>query len=233
MPAGAYIATPQTHLGNSTSASYLTMTNGLGRLDELSPEKSFASPSGGGRRTNDLVSQIQNSRRQGRNAAASNAGISLRTPGAGGAGGRDPLRVLLNGPTGRGEFTPLMKSVTKNNLRRTSAGAAKNKKFGVPDTPAFLREGHSLNAGATPGLPRLGDQSGIYGENTGSSATDADAVDYTPMPQNVSSSVKSTPLAQLPGRDGAGLAGGEGNVMTLREQENVSGTLLCSVRYCV
>lgn len=195
MPAGTYINTPQTLAGNET---YLT--NGLGRLDEVSPEKSFASPS----RSRDLIGQIQHTRRGN--------GLSLRTPRV---GGRDPLRVLPNGPAAKTEFTPLMKSVTKNNLRRSSA-----KKFGVPDTPAYLKDGNSIN-GATPGLPKLGDNSNIYAEHTGSSA--GDAVDYTPMPQNVSSSAQGTPLAQLPPRDG-GAVMGDGNIMTLREQENASQT---------
>ena len=190
MPAGTYINTPQ------TNQTYLT--DGLGRLDELSPEKSFASPS----RSHDLIGQIQKARRGN--------GINLKTPRA---GGRDPLRLLPNGPPAKSEFTPLMKSVTKNNLRRASA-----KKFGVPDTPAYLKENYSIN-GATPALPKLGENSQIYAENTSSSA--GDAIDYTPMPQNVSSSAQSTPLAQLPTRDG-GVVVGDGNMMTLREQENVS-----------
>jgi hypothetical protein len=193
MPAGTYINTPQTLAGNET---YLT--NGLGRLDEVSPEKSFAPPS----RSRDLIGQIQHARRGN--------GVSLRTPRV---GGRDPLRALPNGPAAKSEFTPLMKSVTKNNLRRSSV-----KKFGVPDTPAYLKDGNSIN-GATPGLPKAEDNSNIYTEQTSSSA--GDPIDYTPMPQNVSSSVQSTPLAQLPAKDGGAVVG-DGNIMTLREQENAS-----------
>ena len=192
MPGGVYINTPATTAGDAT---YLT--NGLGRLDELSPEKSFAAPS----KNNDLITQLQKSRKNG---------VSLKTPRA---SQRDPLRLLPNGPVGRSEFTPLMKSVTKNNLRRASA-----KKFGVPDTPAFLKENYSMN-GATPGLPTMVDDSQILPENTTSSA--GEAMNEPPIPQNISSSVNSTPLAQLPGRDGRGGVLGDGNIMTLREQENV------------
>jgi hypothetical protein len=192
MPAGTYINTPQTLAGNET---YLT--NGLGGLDGVSPEKSFASPS----RSHDLIGQIQKARRGN--------GINIKTPRV---GERDPLRLLPNGPAVKSEFTPLMKSVTKNNLRRSS------RKFGVPSTPAYLRDGGSVN-GATPGLPKLGDNSQIYAEHTSSST--GDAANYTPLPQNVSSSAQSTPLAQLPARDG-GAVMGDGNVMTLREQENAS-----------
>ena len=193
MPTGTFINTPQTLAGNET---YLT--NGLGRLDEVSPEKSFASPS----RSHGLIGQIQKARRGN--------GINIKTPRV---GGRDPLRILPNGPPTKSEFTPLMKSVTKNNLRRSSG-----KRFGAPDTPAYLRDGNSIN-GPTPGLPKFEDNSQTYAEHTSSSA--GDAVDYTPMPQNVSSSVQSTPLAQLPARDG-GAVMGDGNIMTLREQENAS-----------
>jgi hypothetical protein len=199
MPAGTYIATPATAAGNDTYS-----TNGLGRLDELSPEKSIAPSSRG----NDLVSRIQGAGRGGK-------GISLATPRA---GGRDPLRLLPNGPVGgKSEFTPLMKSVTKSNLRRASAG----RRLAGVETPVYLREGYRSN-GATPALPRLGDNSQIYAENTSSSAG-GDGVDYTPLLRQVGdSSAQSTPLAALPGRNGEGAVVGDGNMMTLREQENVS-----------
>src|SRR2546423_417337 len=193
MPAGTYINTPQTLAGNET---YLT--NGLGRLDEVSPEKSFAPPS----RSHDLIEDMQKARRGN--------GTNIKTPRV---RGRDPLRLLPNGPPAKSEFTPLMKSVTKNNLRRSSA-----KRLGIPDTPAYLRDGNSIN-GATPGLPKFGDSSQIYAEHTSSSA--GDAIGYTPMPHNVSSSAQSTPLAQLPARDG-GVVMADGNIMTLREQEHAS-----------
>ena len=197
MPAGAYIATPATNLENAT---YLT--NGLDRLNNISPEKSYIPQSG----RRDLIGDIQRARR--------GHGVNIKTPRA---SARDPLSLLPNGaPNAKSEFTPLMKSVTKNNLRRSSSGV---KRMGVPDTPAALRDSMY---GATPGLPRLSENSQIYVEHT-SSSTGSHAVNYTPQVlQNVSSSAQSTPLAQLPGRDGAGnLAGGDGNMMTLREQENI------------
>jgi hypothetical protein len=195
MPHPDYIDTPQTAAGNS----YLT--NGLGRLDDLSPEKSFASPSRG----RDLIQGIRNGR-----------GLSLKTPRA---GARDPLRLLPNGAGQKGEFTPLMMSVTKkNHMRRTSG-----RKLGA-QTPSFMKENSILN-GPTPALPRGGDNSRIYDEKTSSSA--GDAANETPMPQAVSSSsAQSTPLAQLPGRDGIGGVVGEGNMMTLREQESVSWAMM-------
>lgn len=193
MPARNYIDTPQTAADNS----YLT--NGLGGLDDVSPEKSFASPSKG----RDLIQGLRNGR-----------GLSLKTPHA---GARDPLRLLPNGGGQKGEFTPLMMSVTKkNHLQRTN-----KKKSGAP-SPSFLGENSILN-GMTAALPRPGDNSRFYDEGTNSSA--GDVANETPIPQNVSSSAQSTPLAQLPGRDGGAGVVGDGNMMTLREQENVSQTM--------
>lgn len=185
-----YIDTPQT----TADKSYLS--NGLGRLAELSPEKSFMSPGKG----QDLVQGIRNGR-----------GLSLKTPKP---SARDPLRLLPNGAATRGEFTPLMMSVTKKNHLRRASGARV-----APQTPS-IKETSILN-GPTPALPTMGDDSRTYDERTSSSA--GDAANETAMPQGASSSAQSTPLAQLPGRDGRGAVVGDGNIMTLREQENVSG----------
>src|SRR5271163_2123706 len=141
MPVGQYIHTPATN-----NASYLS--TGLDRLGEMSPEKSFFAPP----QNRDLVSQMKNTRQNGMN---------LKTPRA---GGRDPLRLLPNGNQGKTEFTPLMMSITKNNLARRMSG----KKKGVPDTPAYLKEGYSLN-GVTPGLPRMAENSQLQSEHTTSS----------------------------------------------------------------
>ncbi|KAI9870485.1 MAG: hypothetical protein M1823_008727, partial [Watsoniomyces obsoletus] len=102
-----------------------------------------------------------------------------------------------------------MQSVTKKNAaRRLSA-----RKSGGPETPAFLKNGY-IN-GNTPGLPDL---SHLQSENTSSSAGNAN--DMTPLPHNVSSSAQSTPLAQLPARNGGAVVN-DGNMMTLREQEGI------------
>jgi chromosome segregation ATPase len=191
MPVGAYIGTPATNAGDGT---YLT--NGVDRLGELSPEKSVFAQS----QNVDLITQMKNARGNGR---------ALRTPRA---GDRDPLRLLPN-PGAKSEFTPLMKSAAKNNMARRLSG----KKFGAPETPAYLREGFSINGG-TPALPKMADNSQLHSEHTGSSAGYNN--DNTPLPHNVSSSANSTPLAQLPGRDAGGVVN-DGNMMTLREQENI------------
>lgn len=174
--AGISIGTP-----SATQQSFAS--DDFDDLDKLGIEASFVAP-----KDKDVL--FQGSRK------------NLRTPRA----GSQPLTQLVNGNYVRGgkaEFTPLMKSVAKNNIsKRLSASA---RRHGVP-TP-----------GATPGLPlpRM-DETNIESQHTSSSVG---RNDYTPMPQNLSSSVAGTPLAQLPARDGAVV--NDGNVMTLREQENI------------
>lgn len=185
----AYINTPQT-----TDATYLT--NGFDRLGDMSPEKSFQAPAHG----HDLISQMRGTRQKG---------IGLKTPRA---SGRDALRLLPNGNNGKGEFTPLMKSVTKNNIARRMS----SRKAGGVETPAHLRNGYAN--GATPALPRLDENSQLNGDHTSSSANNDS--EFTPLPQNLSSSAQSTPLAQLPSRSGGGVVN-DGNMMTLREQEGI------------
>lgn len=151
-------------------------------LEGLSPEKSFLAPS----QPRDLISQMRSAKMQG---------IDLKTPRN---GTRDPLRLLPNGNHPKSEFSPFMKSATKNNISRRLS----SKK------PA---------SAYTPSLPRLVDVSQLEGENTSSSA--GRVMDDTPVPQQASSA-HSTPLAQLPARDKGGLLN-DGNLMTLREQENI------------
>ena len=181
-----YIDTPRTDAGNTT------FLNNAQDLENLSVENSFQIPANG---ENDLLKQLRTNRR----------GLDLRTPRS-----RAPLNDRRNLPTapGHGEFTPLMKSVTKNNLLRNG------KKNGVPDTPAFLKPGFK-NSVESPALPAP-DGSAVYGDETASSLTEQDQV--TPIPQVASSSAQSTPLATLPKRDGGGLFA---DGATLKEQENV------------
>src|SRR5436305_4145592 len=96
--------TPQTEVGNATYMAHLNS-----QLD-FSHEQSFISPS---KDNNDLVKQMANNRRA----------ISLKTPRS-----RLPLHDRPNkggaGPGGQGEFTPLLKSVTRSNHLRRSMGIA-------------------------------------------------------------------------------------------------------------
>ena len=146
------------------------------------------------KRKDDIVSHLRNGH-----------GMSLNTPRA-----RIPLADRRNLP-GRTEFTPLQQSVSRNLFERNGNVG------GGPETPAFLKA--SYQGGDSLVLPR-GDVSGMYGSDLGSSIIgDGEG---TPMPQVASSSAQSTPLAVLPKRDAAGVLPDQGNMMTLREQENVS-----------
>lgn len=169
------------------------MTNGH-NLDNFSLENSLLSPIK--KRNGALTDHI----RAGR-------GISLKTPQE-----RVPFTDRRNLPSvpGRGEFTPLLQSVARKNLQRNG------KLSGAPETPAFLKA--SYQGSDSPALPGV-DQSGVYGSDLGSSVIGDN--NGTPIPQATSSSAQSTPLAVLPKRDAAGVLADQGNVMTLREQENV------------
>lgn len=171
------------------------MTNGHD-FENFSMEPSLLSPL---KRKEDIVSQLRNGR-----------DIGLKTPRA-----RVPLADRRNLP-GRTEFTPLLQSVARKRLERTG------KLGGAPETPAFLKA--SYQGSDSPALP-VGDVSGVYGSDLGSSVLGDGGGDGTPMPQVASSSAQSTPLAVLPKRDAAGGLTDQGNMMTLREQENVRAKL--------
>ena len=134
-------------------------------------------------------------------------GTSLKTPRA-----RFPLADRRNVPIvpKQAEFTPLLQSVTKKNFERS------RKRKSGPETPAFLRNGNDENR--SPALPAA-DASAMYGSDFGSSVLGNSG--STPIPQVASSSAQSTPLAALPKRDATGVVNDQGNLMTLREQENV------------
>ncbi|KAJ9196572.1 hypothetical protein DTO027B5_1583 [Paecilomyces variotii] len=202
-----YIDTPRTEVdGNATY-----MTNGLrsvarSHLSALeSVENSFQTPS----KEDDIIKSMENGRRRG------SSGFSLRTPRAGSGpkttrNALDHRRNLPSAAPPKGEFTPMMKSATRNNYLRNMSAARGN---GVPQTPAYLRASYRSNAN-TPGLPPI-DMTDIYGDDA--TATD----DVTPLPQEVaSSSAQSTPLPMLPERDGGVVSDGQ-NMMTLKEQEKI------------
>lgn len=100
-----------------------------------------------------------------------------------------------------------MKSVTKTNFLR-----------GVPETPAYLKDGYRSN-GATPGLPRM-ESSGILMDGESD-------VDTTPVPNiETSSAQDDTPLPVLSRKEGGGGGiilgnGDEGQGISLREQMQV------------
>ena len=173
--------------------------NGLANghnIEDISMEMSFQSPK---KRQPDLVSQMRNGR-----------GTSLRT-----ASNRSALGNVPNFPAGRrsGEFTPLLKSATKRNAYKGKENVM------LPQTPAFLKasyQGKDSSALAPP------DTSVLYESDTSSFVGTYDGA--APLPQVASSSAQSTPLAVLPSRNGDRMLDDQRNLMTLREQENVSAS---------
>ncbi|KAL8776970.1 MAG: hypothetical protein Q9194_002819, partial [Teloschistes cf. exilis] len=172
-------------------AGNLTSMTNFG-IDDISVENTFLSPS---KKESDLISQMRNHR-----------GVNLKTPRS-----RAPFGDRRNLPVapGQGEFTPLLKSVAKKNLQKAG------RQNGAPETPAFLKKG--FKGDPSPALPAR--SLGAYSENTGSSVGISD--DGTPVPPVASSSAQATPLAILPKRNAEGVFAEQGNVLTLREQENI------------
>jgi len=183
--------TPRTNIGDAT---YLT---NQAPLDfDISQEQSFQSPS---KDNNNLIQQLQNGRR---------GAINLNTPRS-----RVALSDRRNLPAGLGggEFTPLLKSATRNSALRGGRG-----KENIPATPAFLKASglDNIPEDFSP-LPLLG--SSVYGQDS----RNGSYMSGTPMPQIESSSAASTPMALLPRRtEGPGVLQ-DGNQLSLREQENV------------
>ncbi|KAF5858414.1 hypothetical protein ETB97_004409 [Aspergillus alliaceus] len=198
-----YIDTPRTEVdGNATYLTNGFRSVGRHNLSALdSVENSFQTPS----KDEDLLKVLGDGRRR------SSGGFKLSTPraGTGPKSTRNAFNSRQHLPTAappKGEFTPLMKSATKNNfLRNTSTARGNGYK-----TPGYMKEGRSSMQ--TPGLPGY-DMTDIDEE----AATDDEP---TPLPQVASSSVQSTPLAGLSGRGGNGLLN-DGQNMTLKEQEKI------------
>ncbi|OBT63344.1 hypothetical protein VE03_07246 [Pseudogymnoascus sp. 23342-1-I1] len=178
---GIGLDTPRTAIGDAT---YLNNPD-----FDISEEQSFQSPS---KDNNNLVQQLQNGRR----------GINLKTPRS-----RAPFgdRRNTNNNGFGGEFTPLLKSATRNNALKLG------KENGVPRTPAFLRPG---------GLDNIAEDLSPV-PNMDSTYADASYASGTPIPQIDSSSLASTPLAMLPRRPEGANVLQDGNQLSLREQENV------------
>ncbi|KAF4456595.1 hypothetical protein F53441_1339 [Fusarium austroafricanum] len=179
---GGALDTPRTNIGDATY---------LGQPDfaDITQEASFHSPPKDG----NLLQQLRNGRSNG---------INLRTPRQ-----RGPLADRRNLPpsVGGAEFTPLLKSATRNSVRRFG----KENGTAVPNTPALDKIDES---DLTP-VPRgdtsiyLGSRNQSYMENT--------------IPEVDTSSATSTPLA-VPRRKGGDKGPlQDGNQLSLREQENV------------
>ncbi|GJC77751.1 spindle pole body protein pcp1 [Colletotrichum liriopes] len=171
--------TPRTNIGDAT---YLSRQPDF----DISQEASFQSPPA---KENNLLHQLRNGR---------SGGINLRTPR-----GRGPFADRKNLPAGLGgaEFTPMLKSATRNSIRRRSG----KENGAVPNTPALGRVDEDM----TP-IPNI--DTSMYQSRS--------FVDRTPLPEVDSTSTTSTPLVVLPRRDGKGPLQ-DGNQLSLREQESV------------
>lgn len=182
---GIGLDTPRTNLGDAT---YLPNNT----LDfDISQELSFQSPS---KDNNNLVNQLKNARR---------GNADLRTPRS-----RAVLGDRRNLPAGLGggEFTPLLRSATRNSalrLGKENSTPALSKLRGLQDIPEAFSP-----------LPQLG--SSIYGRQSRNESY----LSGTPAP-HIDSSAASTPMALLPRRTEGPGALQDGNQLSLREQENV------------
>ncbi|KAK2612112.1 hypothetical protein QQS21_001842 [Conoideocrella luteorostrata] len=180
---GGALDTPQTNIGDAT---YL---NRQPDFADISQEASFQSPG----RDGDFLQQLRNGR---------STGISLRTPRQ-----RGPLADRRNLPPsiGGAEFTPLLKSVTRNSVR----------KLGKENSAVALNAAglDRIDEDHMTPLPKM--DSSLYLASQNQSYLD------NTLPYVESSSIASTPLAMQSRRDGNKGPLQDGNQLSLREQENV------------
>ncbi|KAK4452080.1 myosin-7 [Podospora aff. communis PSN243] len=180
--------TPRTNVGDAT---YLSRRPDF----DISQELSFQSPS----KDANIGQQLRNGGRP-----------SLRTPrGNNRAPFTDRRNLPLATGIGGNEFTPLLKSATRNTARQY--GIPGGKENGLA-TPAFLAK---IDEDMTP-MP-LGETS-VYGASRNTSTY----MENTPLPAADDSSVASTPMVmRRRGGDAAKAPLEDGNQLSLREQENV------------
>jgi chromosome segregation ATPase len=178
---GIGLDTPRTNVGDAT---YLDRAPDL----DITQEPSFQSPS--------KEPNVFQSLRNGTGRPA------LRTPR--GTKNRAPFTDRMNLPGGIGgaEFTPLLKSATRNSARRRSG-----KENGLT-TPALGK----ISEDMTP--VQVGESS-VY------RSRDQSYVDRTPLPDADSDSTASTPMMMRRGKGGDGGPLQDGQQLSLREQENV------------
>lgn len=174
-PGYGSLDTPRTNVGDAT---YLDRRPDF----DMTQEPSFVSPP---KDSNNLLSQLRNGR----------GGASLRTPR-----GRAPFADRPNMPAsiGGAEFTPMLKSATRNSARRRGKENGR-----VPATPAY----DALEADLTP---VAGGEASMFSRSYGDT-----------LPVVDTSSAASTPMA-IPQRRSAGKGPlQDGHQLSLREQENV------------
>jgi hypothetical protein len=125
-------------------------------------------------------------------------------------GGRAPLARRRN-LNAKPEFTPLLKSAAKNRMFR-DRDAKENPDM---ETPAASKLRRSVLA-SSPAFP----------DNSVMVDSSISGMDHTPVIHESSSSM-STPIPAMPRRGELDLGNGDGNVLTLKEQEAVR--FLCTV----
>ncbi|KAK7992229.1 Spindle pole body protein pcp1 [Apiospora saccharicola] len=145
---------------------------------DMTQEPSFQSPPD----KNNLFQQMRN----GRSGAA-----PVRTPRAG---------------IGGAEFTPMLKSATRNSARRSYGGKENQNGIATPALRKIEEDGDMTN------IPV---ESSLYGPSRHS------YVEATPMPETDNTSDASTPLVVPMRRGGDKGPLHDGNQLSLREQENV------------
>lgn len=180
---GGALDTPRTNMGDAT---YLSQQPDFA---DISQEASFQSPGKDG----NFLQQLRNGRSNG---------VTLRTPRQ-----RGPLADRRNLPpsVGGAEFTPLLKSATRNGVRKNG----KENGAMIPNTPALDR----IDEDDLTPVPRM--DASIY-----SSSRNQSYLENT-LPQIDSSSVASTPLVMQARRGGDRGPLQDGNQLSLKEQENV------------
>lgn len=178
---GIGLDTPGTNVGDAT---YLSRQPDF----DMTQEPSFQSPS----KEPNVFQSLRNG----------GARLTLRTPR--GTRNRAPFSDKMNLPNGIGgaEFTPLLKSITRNSARR---------------------RGGKENGLVTPALGKIEeDMTPIrVGESSIFRSRDASLLDRTPLPEADSDSTATTPLIM---RRGGARKGGplhDGQQLSLREQESV------------
>ncbi|KJR80060.1 spindle-pole body protein (Pcp1) [Sporothrix schenckii 1099-18] len=188
---GGSLDTPRTNAGDAT---YLERPPDF----DVSQEMSFQSPTKDG----NIFDQMRNGGKP-----------NLRTP-RGGSGARAPFSNRQNLPEGIGgvEFTPLLKSATRNSARRGYRGKENGAAGAVPFSLGKIDEDDT-----TIPVPGAMDLSS-FGVSRNMSY-----VESTPLPHIDSSSIASTPIAIRPRGDNKDNGGPlqDGNQLSLREQENV------------
>ena len=190
MPPGM-LDTPRTNVGDAT---YLQAQD-----FDITQEQSFQSPS------KDHIN-ILHQMGGGRNGRA--GGISLKTPRT-----RMPFGDRANN---RGaEFTPLLKSATRNSAMMFGGNGGGKENNGMPRTPAFLKPG-GLDRVLENDLSPVPSGSMYEEDSNGNSY-----VDGTPIPRIDSSSIADTPIQPTARRNGGPDVLSDGNQLSLKEQENV------------